>query len=82
LRIEGGRHSDAFTLKVKGFGDGESISKRYTCDGVHRYHFTLYALDCPVLGLPPGARRQELDRALKGRALGRTQYSGRYGRGQ
>src|ERR1017187_59020 len=41
---------------------------------VHRYYFTLYALDRPVLGLPPGARRQELDHALKGRVLARTQY--------
>ena len=151
----------AFTLKVKGFDDGESIPKRYTCDGedsspalewaneprgvesfalimddpdapggtwthwllwdvpahvhslsddfrpgalgesgkndfghpgyggpcppkghgVHRYHFTLYALDRPVLGLPAGAKRQDLDRALKGRVLARTQYVGRYGRG-
>jgi hypothetical protein len=23
----------AFTLKVKGFDDGEAIPKRYTCDG-------------------------------------------------
>ena len=50
--------------------------------GVHRYYFTLFALDRPVLGLPPGARRQELDHALKGRVLTRTQYMGRYGRGQ
>jgi hypothetical protein len=50
--------------------------------GVHRYYFTLFALDRPVLGLPPGAKRQELDRALKGRVLGRAQYMGRYGRGQ
>lgn len=48
----------------------------------HRYYFTLYALDRPVLGLPAGARRQELDRALKGHILAQAQYMGRYGRGQ
>jgi len=149
-----------FTLKVKGFGDGESIPKRYTCDGadvspalewldeppgtqsfalivddpdapggtwnhwllwdvpahvhtlaedfrpgsvgasgkndfgrlgyggpcppkghgVHRYRFTVLAADRPVLGLPPGAKRPDLDRALKGRILAQAQYLGRYGR--
>jgi Raf kinase inhibitor-like YbhB/YbcL family protein len=152
----------AFTLKVKGFDDGGSIPKRYTCDGedsspalewsgeppgsesfalvmddpdapagtwthwllwdvpahvhaitegfrpgaagasgrsdfgrpgyggpcppkghgVHRYSFTLYALDRPVLGLPPGARRPDFDRALKGRVIAQAHYMGRYGRGQ
>ena len=149
-----------FTLKVRGFGDGESIPKRNTCDGEnsspalewsnepqgtqsfalimedpaapsgtwnhwllwdvpahvhalsdgfipgtagssgnndfgrsgyggpcppkghgpHRYYFTLYAVDRPVLGLPPGAKRQDLDRALKGRLLAQAQYMGRYSR--
>jgi len=50
--------------------------------GVHRYYFTLFAVDRPVLGLPPGARRQEVDRALKGRVLTRATYMGRYARGQ
>ena len=49
--------------------------------GVHRYYFTLYALDRPALGLPPGARRQELDRALKGRVIAQARYLGRYSRG-
>jgi len=151
----------AFTLKVKGFDDGGTIPKRYTCDGddsspalewseeprntqsfalivddpdapmgtwnhwllwdipahshslpegfrpggigasgkndfgrpgyggpcppkghgPHRYYFTLFAVDRPALGLPPGTKRQDLDRALKGRVLARTQYMGRYGRG-
>jgi len=47
----------------------------------HRYYFTLYAVDRPVLGLPPGAKRKELDRALKGRVRAQTQYMGRYARG-
>ena len=48
--------------------------------GVHRYNFTVYAVDRPVLGLPVGAKRQELDRALAGRVLAQAQYMGRYER--
>jgi len=150
----------AFALKVEGFGDGESIPKRFTCEGgdaspalswsnepsgtesftlivddpdapagtwnhwllwdvpahvpsiaegfrpgavgssgkndfgkpgyggpcppkghgAHRYYFTLYAVDRPALGLPPGAKRQELDRALKNHVLAQAQYMGRYER--
>ena len=150
----------AFTLKAKGFDDGESIPKRHTCDGedaspalewseeprptesfalivddpdapagtwthwllwdvpahvhslpegfrpgatgtsgqndfgrpgyggpcppkghgVHRYYFTLYAVDRPVLGLPPGSGRQDLERALKGRVIAQAQYMARYTR--
>jgi Raf kinase inhibitor-like YbhB/YbcL family protein len=48
--------------------------------GAHRYYFTLYAVDRAALGLPPGANRAELERALKGRVLAKAQYMGRYGR--
>jgi len=48
--------------------------------GAHRYYFTLFAVDRPVLGLPAGARRADLDRALRGRVLGQAQYMGRYER--
>ena len=48
--------------------------------GVHRYNFTVYAVDRPVLGLPAGAKRKELDRALAGRVLAQAQYMGRYER--
>jgi len=48
--------------------------------GAHRYFFTLYALDRPFLGLPAGAKRPELDKALAGRILAKTQYMGRYSR--
>jgi hypothetical protein len=48
--------------------------------GPHRYVFTVYALDRPALGLPAGARRKELDRALAGRVLGQAAYMGRYER--
>jgi Raf kinase inhibitor-like YbhB/YbcL family protein len=48
--------------------------------GAHRYYFTLFAMDRPALGLPPGSNRRELDRALKDRVLARAQYMGRYSR--
>ena len=49
--------------------------------GGHRYYFNLYAVDRPAIGLPAGATRQELNRALKGRILAQTQFMGRYQRG-
>jgi Raf kinase inhibitor-like YbhB/YbcL family protein len=48
--------------------------------GVHRYYFKLYAIDRAALGLPPGAQRAEMDRALAGRVIGQTEYMGRYER--
>jgi Raf kinase inhibitor-like YbhB/YbcL family protein len=48
--------------------------------GPHRYFFKLYALDVSSLGLPPGARRPEIDQALRGHILAETQYMGRYER--
>jgi Raf kinase inhibitor-like YbhB/YbcL family protein len=48
--------------------------------GPHRYFFKLVALNVPSLGLRAGAKRAELDRALKGRALAEARYMGRYER--
>ena len=48
--------------------------------GPHRYYFKLYALDVTELGLMQGARRDALERALKGHELGRAQHMGRYER--
>ncbi len=48
--------------------------------GAHRYFFKLYALDVPTLGLKAGARRDDLDRALKGHVLAEASYMGRYQR--
>ena len=47
--------------------------------GVHRYFFTLYALDA-MLDLPPGATKAELLRAAKGHILASATLMGRYGR--
>ena len=45
--------------------------------GTHRYFFRLYALDAP-LGLPPGATKEELLRAMSGHLLGEGVLMGRY----
>jgi Raf kinase inhibitor-like YbhB/YbcL family protein len=45
----------------------------------HRYVFELYALDAP-LGLPPGSKRADVERAMQGRVLARTELVGRYAR--
>lgn len=48
--------------------------------GPHRYFFRLYALNVESLGLPAGAEREEMERALKTRILAEAQYMGRYER--
>jgi Raf kinase inhibitor-like YbhB/YbcL family protein len=48
--------------------------------GPHRYFFRLYAVDRPLLGVPPGSRRADLDRALSGRVIGEAEYMGTYER--
>ncbi|WP_300160919.1 YbhB/YbcL family Raf kinase inhibitor-like protein [Solidesulfovibrio sp.] len=47
--------------------------------GVHRYFFTLYALE-GMLDLPSGASKAEVLRAAKGRILASATLMGRYGR--
>jgi len=48
--------------------------------GPHRYFFKLFAMDAPSLGLRAGARRADLDRAMRNHVLAETQYMGRYER--
>lgn len=45
----------------------------------HRYVFRLTALSAP-LGLPAGATRADVDRAMKGRILAEATWTGTYGR--
>jgi hypothetical protein len=45
----------------------------------HRYYFKLYALDTK-LSLNAGATKADLERAMKGHILSRTEIIGRYGR--
>ena len=47
---------------------------------VHRYFFTLYALDIPGLGLGPKASKEEVEGKIKGHILGKAVIMGRYGR--
>jgi len=46
----------------------------------HRYFFKLYALDTK-LDLPPGAKKGDVERAMKGHVIGEAQLIGLYGRG-
>jgi Raf kinase inhibitor-like YbhB/YbcL family protein len=48
--------------------------------GPHRYYFKLYALHVEKLLLKAGAKRADLDRALKSHMLGKAQYTGWYER--
>jgi Raf kinase inhibitor-like YbhB/YbcL family protein len=48
--------------------------------GPHRYFFKLFSLDVPSLGLKPGAKRAEIDRAIKGHILAEAQFMGKYER--
>jgi len=48
--------------------------------GPHRYYFKLFAVQVVSLGLPAGAKRAHLDRALPGHVLAEAQYMGRYER--
>jgi len=45
----------------------------------HRYYFKLYALD-RTLGLPAGATRAQVERAMRGHILAQGELMGRYGR--
>jgi len=48
--------------------------------GWHRYFFRLFALDTPSLGLPEGAKRAALERALKKHVVAEASYMGLYER--
>ena len=47
--------------------------------GDHHYHFKVYALDRP-LGLPPGATKAQVDKAMAGRILAEGELVGIYSR--
>lgn len=47
--------------------------------GTHRYYFRIFALD-RELDLHPGAKRSQLDAAMKGHVLAQAELMGRYGR--
>lgn len=45
--------------------------------GTHRYYFKVFALD-RTLDLKPGAKRRDLDAAMKGHVIAQGQLMGRY----
>jgi len=49
-------------------------------DRKHRYVFTLYALDLPALGLPPGAGRADVERVMQGHVLAVGRLTGLFER--
>jgi hypothetical protein len=77
----------AMTQVVEGVGtQGKNDFKKVGYGGPcpppgkpHRYFFKLYALDS-MLELEPGARKSEVERAMKGHVLAQGQLMGRYRR--
>ena len=49
-------------------------------DPPHHYHFQLFALDTPTLGLPPGATRDEVLAAMEGKVLAAGEIVGTFER--
>jgi Raf kinase inhibitor-like YbhB/YbcL family protein len=48
--------------------------------GTHRYFFILRALSAETLGLPQGASKAAVEKAMKGKVLGETKIMGVYKR--
>ncbi len=67
----------AGTVGVAGRNSSRALGYRGPCPpwGTHRYHFRLYALDAP-LGLPEGASKRAVRRAMRGRVLAETVLTG------
>jgi Raf kinase inhibitor-like YbhB/YbcL family protein len=69
---------------VSGTNDLDSLGYGGPCPprghGAHRYYIRLYALDVESLELGAGARRGQLDGALRGHVLAEALYMGRYER--
>jgi len=64
---------------IQGKNDFGQIGYLGPCppSGTHRYYFYLYALDTE-LKLQPGAGKDELEKAMKGHVLGKTELMGKY----
>lgn len=64
------------TWGLNDFG-GDSYDGPEPPSGTHRYYFKLFALD-QKLDLRPGAKRKELDAAMKGHVIAQGQLTGRF----
>jgi Raf kinase inhibitor-like YbhB/YbcL family protein len=47
-------------------------------DKEHRYFFKLYALDSDLISLPKGASKKDVEQAMQGHIITKTQLMGRY----
>jgi Raf kinase inhibitor-like YbhB/YbcL family protein len=64
---------------VQGWNDFGRVDWGGPCppSGTHRYFFKLYALDT-MLALKPGAKKKDLEKAMQGHILGKTELIGLY----
>lgn len=71
-------------LGVQGVNDFGSTGYGGPCPprghGPHRYYFALHALDVETLGLPPGARADEVYKRMRRHVVGHAVVMGRYER--
>ncbi len=71
-------------LGVQGVNDFGRIGYGGPCPppghGRHRYYFALHALDVESLGLPPGARAEEVMKRMKPHVVGHAVIMGTYER--
>ena len=69
------------TKGIQGANDFGKSGYRGPCPppGTHRYSFKIFALD-RELDLRPGAKRTQLDSAMKGHVIGQGEIVGRYAR--
>jgi len=67
---------------IQGRNDFGEVGYRGPCppSGTHRYYFYLYALDTE-LNLPPGASKDDVEKAIKGHVLEKAELMGKYKKG-
>ena len=71
-------------LGISGTNDFGRVGYGGSCPpkghGPHWYFFKLYSVSRASTGLKAGAKRSDLDRAVRGHVLAEVQYMGRYER--
>ncbi len=67
---------------IHGLGSSGRLGYSGPCppDKEHAYHFKLYALDIPDIGLPEGATKADVEAAMRGHVIGQVELVGRYQR--